>query len=86
MLYVMTSQIAAGLMVVFRDQEKTGFEFEKGLVIGLSLLLGTIVAFFPPDIIRHFPPFLRPILGNGFAVGIASALVLEHVIFRKGLE
>ncbi|MBW1802195.1 MAG: purine/pyrimidine permease [Deltaproteobacteria bacterium] len=86
LIYVMTSQIAAGLMVVFRDTEKRGFDLEKGLVIGLPLLLGTIVAFLSPDVLQQFPPFLRPILGNGFAVGIASALVLEHIIFRKGME
>jgi len=86
LIYIMTSQVAAGLIVVFRDKERTGFQFEKGLVIGLSLLLGTIVAFLPPDVIRYFPPFLRPILGNGFAVGIASALILEHIIFRKGVK
>jgi hypothetical protein len=25
---------------------------------------------------------LRPVLGNGFVVGVALVLVLEHVIFR----
>ena len=85
MIYMMTPQVAAGLIVLFRDNKSTGFQFEKGLVIGFSLLLGTIVAFLPPDVIQGFSPFLRPILGNGFVVGIVTALVLEHIIFRKGL-
>lgn len=82
--YVMTSQVAAGLIVAFRDVEREGFQFENGLVIGLSILLGTIVAFLPAQEINTLPPFLRPILGNGFVVGVVSALILEHIVVGRG--
>ncbi|HIJ40835.1 MAG TPA: purine/pyrimidine permease, partial [Deltaproteobacteria bacterium] len=72
--YVMVTQVSAGLMVAF--QGNTGFRFEDGLVIGASILLGTLVAFLPGGVVGGLPPFLRPILGNGFVVGVASALVL----------
>jgi xanthine/uracil permease len=81
--YVMTSQVSAGLIVAFKDVKGDGFKFENGLVIGLSILLGTMVAFFPVNVLNLIPPFLRPILGNGFIAGVVSALLLEHVILKN---
>jgi xanthine/uracil permease len=78
--YVMTSQAAASLIFAFKGVEGEGFQIENGLVIGLSILLGTIVAFLPTQVINLLPPFLRPIFGNGFVVGIVSALVLERIL------
>ena len=81
--YVMTSQVAAGLLVAFGDVAEEGFQMENGLVIGFSVLLGTIVAFFPDQVLNVLPVFLRPVLGNGFVAGIFSALILEHIVFRR---
>jgi xanthine/uracil permease len=81
--YVMTAQVAAGLMVALGNGGKGEFPLESGLVIGLSVLLGTLVAFLPQAVIFTLPPFLRPILGNGFVAGVAGALVLEHGIIGK---
>jgi xanthine/uracil permease len=83
MAYIMASQVVAGLMVAFQDARENGFQFERGLVIGLPLLLGTVVAFLEPSIIDSLPVILKPILGNGFVVGVISALILEHLIFRQ---
>ena len=66
MLYILTSQIAAGLLVANQDR---GFQFEDGLVIGLPVLLGTVISFLPTDVLTTFPVVLRPVLGNGFVVG-----------------
>ena len=76
--YVMMTQVAAGLMVAFREKED--FRFEDGLVIGSSILLGTLVAFLPADVFTGLPPFLRPICGNGFVAGVVSALVMEQLL------
>lgn len=81
--YVMASQVAGGLIMAFKDDSEKEFQFENGLVIGFSILLGTVVAFFPAQVINSLPTILRPILGNGFVTGIVSAIVLEHMIFRK---
>ena len=81
--YVLTSQIAAGLFVAFKDAEGGGFRFENGLIIGLSILLGTMVTFFPDKILSTLPSFLIPTLGNGFVVGVVTALFLDHVILRR---
>lgn len=80
LLYIMTSQIAAGLMVAVSSTSE--FKFESGLIIGLPLMLGIIISFYPPDVIASFPAALRPILGNGFVMGVLSVLVLEHIIFK----
>lgn len=82
--YTMTSQVAAGLIVAFREAGEEGFQYEKGLVLGLSILLGIVVAFFPENVLNSFPSFLRPVAGNGFVAGVVSALFLEHVVFREG--
>jgi xanthine/uracil permease len=81
--YVMTHQISAGLTIAFKDRKDEGIRFDNGLVIGLPLLLGTVVAFFPGQVVSTLPQVLRPILGNGFVVGVLSALILEHMVFRK---
>ncbi|HME45450.1 MAG TPA: solute carrier family 23 protein [Syntrophorhabdales bacterium] len=80
-LYLSSYQIAAGLVMA---AEETGtFQIEDGLVMGLPLLLGTIVAFMPAAVVQSFPPLLRPIVGNGFLVGVVAVLVLEHLIFSR---
>ncbi len=79
--YVMTSQIAAGLTVAFKDSEEEGFRFENGMVIGLSVLLGTMVAFMPSTFTNNLPVYLRPIIGNGFVAGVIASILLENIFF-----
>jgi xanthine/uracil permease len=81
MIYIMCSQIAAGLMTAFHASE--GFSFNDGLVMGLSLMLSILISYLSPEVLNTFPLFLRPILGNGFVVGVISLLIMEHVIFRQ---
>jgi hypothetical protein len=47
-----------------------------------ALLLGTVIAFLPTAVVQEIPALSRPIPGNGFVVGVAAALALEHVVFR----
>lgn len=81
LIYILSSQIAAGLMVAFESIEE--FQLKDGLIIGLPLMLGTIIAFLPPDILNSFPSVLRPVLGNGFVVGITAALLMDHLILKN---
>lgn len=80
LIYILSSQLSAGLLLISESAE--GFSFTTGLVIGPPLLLGTIIAFLPADVVQGFPAILRPLLGNGFVVGISAALILEHLIVR----
>ena len=83
LLYVLTSQVAAGMSILFEHQMGGPFRWEDGLIIGLPLLLGTIIAFLPVGVLDTLPVVLRPILGNGFVVGVVAALLMEHVILRQ---
>ncbi|WP_028893909.1 uracil-xanthine permease family protein [Syntrophorhabdus aromaticivorans] len=79
LVYILSYQVAAGLIVAFQPGKT--FELRDGLVVGLPILLGTIVAFLPASVLSAFPPVLRPIIGNGFVIGVISTLTLEHGIF-----
>ena len=82
--YVMASQIAAGLML---GQESGAVRtFDEGLIIGIPLLLGTVVAFLPADVAAGFPALIRPLIANGFVVGIITVLALEHIVYRRSRE
>lgn len=82
--YVMAAQIAAGLMV---GQESSAVKtFDEGLIVGVPLLLGTVVAFLPDAVSSGFPATLRPLIANGFVVGIIAVLILEHLVYRKRSE
>lgn len=81
--YILTSQISAGLIVAFQGEAGGSFQLTSGLTIGLPVLLGTVVAFMPAAVIDTLPVIFKPIIGNGFVVGVVSALALEHLIFRR---
>ena len=84
--YLMATQIASGLMVAFKDAEGKGFGMENGMVIGISIFLGTIVAFLPAAVIDNISPVLRPVLANGFVAGVTSAVVMEQILIKKGTK
>jgi uracil permease len=80
----MAAQIAAGLMV---GQESSAVKtFDEGLIVGVPLILGTVVAFLPDIVASGFPATLRPLITNGFVIGIVAVLVLEHLVYRKRPE
>lgn len=81
LIYILCSQIAAGLQLAFSSIKK--FKFENGLVLGLPLMLSIIISFLPEDALATFPLSLRPILGNGFAIGVIAVIIMEHIIYRE---
>lgn len=78
MIYIMCSQIAGGLQIADNQQ----YRFERGLSIGLPMILGVIISYLPPAVLDTFPLILKPILGNGFVVGVITVLIMEHIVFR----
>lgn len=81
LLYLMAAQVAAtfqmsGTMSAARD-------FNGALTIGLPIMLALVVSFLPAEVSAALPAVLRPIVGNGFVMGVIVVLVMEHVIFRK---
>ncbi|WP_161821496.1 uracil-xanthine permease family protein [Sporotomaculum syntrophicum] len=80
MVFVMSSQVAAGLIMAFGANK---FTFDDGLIIGLPIMLGIIISFVPADVLRTMPLSLRPIIGNGFVVGVIAVMFLEHLVYRS---
>ena len=60
-----------------------GFSLQTGLVIGLPLMLAIIISFLPANLLNTFPVILRPILGNGFVIGVLAVLFMEHLVTRQ---
>jgi len=81
LIYILYFQFTAGKNIVFRS--KKDLSLENFLIIGLPCLAGTLIAFLPPASLLKLPVVLRPVIGNGFVVGVLSALALEHLIFTR---
>ncbi len=79
LLYIMSAQLAAGLMVAFGSGR---FSFQDGLIISIPAMVSVVVSYLPAAVKATFPPLLLPVLGNGFVVGVVTVLVLEHLVYR----
>lgn len=78
LLYIMCAQLAAGLMMAFGSKE---FSFQDGLTIGIPMMISILVSYLPPQIKAAFPSLLLPVIGNGFAMGVLTVLILEHIVY-----
>lgn len=78
LLYLMGTQLAASLsMVVGSQSAKT---FEECLILGLPIMVALVFGIIPMSAI---PAILRPIVGNGFVMGVITVMLLEHLILRQ---
>ena len=78
LLYLMGTQLAAAFhMLAADDNVKT---FHDGLILGLPVMVSLLFCVVPMEVI---PTLLRPIIGNGFVMGVVVVLFLEHIVFRK---
>ncbi|MDR2861885.1 MAG: purine/pyrimidine permease [Syntrophobacterales bacterium] len=77
LLYLMASQLAAGMQMLVN--EKAIYDFSTGLVVGLPLMVAIIISFAPADAINQIPALIRPILGNGFVMGIITVILMERL-------
>lgn len=84
LLYLMTAQIGAAMMLSVEN--KTFRSVDDGIIVGLPLLLGTVIAFLPLSVTSEIPFIIKPIITNGFVVGALTVLFLEHVLYRRNLS
>ncbi|MDY0041700.1 MAG: solute carrier family 23 protein [Desulforhabdus sp.] len=75
----MGAQIGAGLSII----DAGGITGRDYYVVGVPLLLGTMVGYFPESFVADMHAGFRIFLANGLIVGIFLVLLLEHVLLRK---
>lgn len=84
LLYLMATQVAAGLEIM--HSTKAVLSFNDGLILGLPIMLTVVLSFAPAEAMEAVPSLLRPIVGNGFVMGIIVVLILEHFVLRTKNE
>jgi xanthine/uracil permease len=78
LLYLMGTQLAAALNML--TAEKSANTFNKALIVGLPIMVALLFCIVPMGAI---PPILKPLMGNGFVMGVITVIILEHLIFRN---
>ena len=81
LLYLMATQLAAGLQMLVREKAIT--DFDSGVVVGLPLMFALLLSFAPEGVLNLIPSLFKPIVGNGFVMGVITVLIMEHLIFKK---
>lgn len=78
LLYLMGTQLAASFVMM--SSTESGNTFDNALIIGLPIMAAMLFGAIPMDVI---PALVRPLVGNGFAMGVIVVILLEHIILRK---
>lgn len=78
LLYLMGTQLAASLSMATASGEATSFD--NCLIIGLPVMAALLFGQIPMSVI---PAILRPIMGNGFVMGVILVILLEHILLRS---
>lgn len=77
LLYLMGTQLAAGLeMAVSTSSIRS---FSGALTISLPIMVALLFQLMPRGVV---PSVIQPLVGNGFAMGVITVLVMEHLINR----
>lgn len=81
MFYLMVSQLASGFHLM--EQQKAVLDFETAIIIGFPIMLAVLISFLPEFVVESIPLIVRPILSNGFVMGVIMVILCEHFIFKK---
>lgn len=77
LLYLMGTQLAAALQMTAATG--SALTFDDCLIVGLPLMMALLFSYIPMQVV---PSILRPIIGNGFVMGVITVMILEHIVFR----
>lgn len=81
LLYVLIAQIGAAMLIAIEsDAIRT---VDDGVIVGLPILLGTVIAFLPVAVAGQLPTVIRPLIANGFVVGVIAVILLEHILYPR---
>ncbi len=81
LLYLMATQIAAGLGMMQASGAVPSFK--EGMILAIPIMFTVIISFAPEGAFDAVPSLLRPIVGNGFVMGIVFVLLLEHLLLKE---
>lgn len=79
--YLMATQLGSGLQMMTKEQAV--HNFNTSVTVALPLMIALFIIFAPDAVKDAIPAYIRPILGNGFVMGVIAVFLLEHVLFRK---
>ena len=82
-IFMMVSQFSASLQLFLSIHQNNNYAFHTGMLIGASILAGGSVALMPVSIAAEIPLAIRPILGNGFLIGVIVIMVMEHIVYKE---
>ena len=74
----MGTQLAAAFNMLVST--KSVLSFDDALIVGLPIMVAMLFGAVPMDVV---PALVRPILGNGFVMGVVTVVLLEHVLLRR---
>lgn len=78
LLFLMGTQLAASFEML--QSSKSAETFADALTLGLPLMVAMLFQLMPAGIA---PAVVQPLLGNGFAMGVVTVIIMEHVINRS---
>ena len=81
LLFLMSTQVAAGLEII--NSTKAVLSFRDGLVLGVPIMLTLALSLAPDAAMAAVPSIIRPIVGNGFVMGIIVIIILEHIVLKE---
>ncbi len=77
LLFLMSTQLAASFEMMHAKQ--AAITFADALTLGLPVMVAMLFQLMPKGIA---PEVIQPLVGNGFAMGVITVIVMEHVINR----
>lgn len=77
LLFLMGTQLAASFEMVHSTRAISSFG--EALNVGLPLMVAMLCQLMPRGIV---PSIIEPLIGNGFAMGVITVMLMEHVINR----
>ena len=78
LLFLMGTQLAASYEMMHSTRSAT--TFADALTIGLPIMVAMLFQLMPKGIA---PAVIQPLVGNGFAMGVITVMLMEHVINRS---
>lgn len=81
LLYLMATQVAAGLNIMQASQ--SALSFNDGLILAIPIMFTVILSFAPAEAMAAIPSLVRPIVGNSFVMGIIVVMLLEHLVLKS---